>query len=417
MRKIMLLSAVTATMMAVVATSCNFSGKVKLETPADSLSYAAGVVQSNGLVPFLQDAFKVDSAQINDIIDGIDDVVTNTSDKKHAYMVGLGIGVQLKEQVLPSINFRMFREDSLHSINADTFIETFVASAKGENMPMNASEAQLYITTQSRAIHLDSIAITPEMCDTLSMAFGVAQSEGFATYLTQAKGVDSTYVDKVFEGVLDAAKATESKKAYNVGVNIGEQILDQIIPYMNKELFMDEETFKQDVFFAAFFASMRGDDLLMDEMEAGAYVREESQKRFESKMEAEYGDNKAAGIAFLENNKTQEGVQVTASGLQYKVLKQGKGANPVATSTVKVHYHGTLIDGTVFDSSVERGTPAEFALNQVIAGWTEGVQLMNKGAKYQFFIPYELAYGTRPMGEIKPFSTLIFEVELLDIVK
>jgi FKBP-type peptidyl-prolyl cis-trans isomerase FklB len=171
------------------------------------------------------------------------------------------------------------------------------------------------------------------------------------------------------------------------------------------------------VFFAAFFASMRGDDLLMDEMEAGAYVREESQKRFESKMEAEYGDNKAAGIAFLENNKTQEGVKVTPSGLQYLVLKEGKGANPKVTDKVKVHYHGTLIDGTVFDSSVERGTPAEFGLTQVIPGWTEGVQLMNKGAKYRFFIPFELAYGDRQMGEIKPYSALIFEVELLDIVK
>lgn len=417
MKKIMVLSAVAATMLAVVATSCNFSGKVKMETPADTLSYAAGVVQSNGLVPFLQDAFKVDSTQIGDIIDGIDDVVNNTSDKKRAYMVGVAIGVQLKEQVLPSINFRMFKEDTLHTINADTFIDTFIASSKGEAVGMNASDAQLYITTQSRAIHLDSVAITDQMCDTLSMAFGVAQSEGFMNYLAEAKGVDSTYVSNVFEGIKDASVAKEANKAYNVGVNIGEQIVDQIIPYMNKELFMDQESFNQDVFFAAFFASMRGDDLLMDDMEAGAYVRKESQRRFDAKMEAEYGDNKAAGIAFLENNKNQEGVQVTASGLQYKVLKQGKGEKPVATSKVKVHYHGTLIDGTVFDSSVERGTPAEFGLNQVIPGWTEGVQLMNKGAKYQFFIPYELAYGTRPMGEIKPYSTLIFEVELLDIVK
>lgn len=132
--------------------------------------------------------------------------------------------------------------------------------------------------------------------------------------------------------------------------------------------------------------------------------------------EAQHAEGKAASEKFLEENKSKEGVQVTDSGLQYTVLKEGSGDKPTAASTVKVHYHGTLIDGTVFDSSVDRGTPAEFGVGQVIKGWTEGLQLMTVGSKYKFFIPQELGYGATPRGgKIKPFDALVFEVELLEI--
>jgi FKBP-type peptidyl-prolyl cis-trans isomerase len=127
--------------------------------------------------------------------------------------------------------------------------------------------------------------------------------------------------------------------------------------------------------------------------------------------------NSEKGEAFLAENAKKEGVKTTASGLQYKVLKEGSGMSPQKTDTVAVHYRGTLLDGTEFDSSIKRGQPAEFPLNRVIPGWTEGVQLMKVGAKYQFTIPSKLAYGERgtPGGPIPPNSTLIFEVELLAI--
>lgn len=127
-------------------------------------------------------------------------------------------------------------------------------------------------------------------------------------------------------------------------------------------------------------------------------------------------ENIRLGAEYLTNNKNQEGVVETKSGLQYRVLIQGKGTqHPAAKDTVKVHYHGTLLDGGVFDSSVDRGQPISFALNQVISGWTEGVQLMVVGEKTRFFIPANLAYGNRAMGKIKPGSMLIFDVELLGI--
>lgn len=129
-------------------------------------------------------------------------------------------------------------------------------------------------------------------------------------------------------------------------------------------------------------------------------------------------ENIAVGQAYLDNNSTAEGVQTTTSGLQYQVLKAGTGnTHPTATDQVNVHYHGTLLDGTVFDSSVDRGEPISFGLNQVIAGWTEGLQLMVEGEKTRLFIPSHLAYGNKSAGKIKPGSTLIFDVELLGINK
>jgi FKBP-type peptidyl-prolyl cis-trans isomerase FklB len=150
-----------------------------------------------------------------------------------------------------------------------------------------------------------------------------------------------------------------------------------------------------------------------------AEIRKKQQEEAEKKAEAEFGDIKAEGIKFLEDNKAVKGVQVTESGLQYIVLKEGSGEKPSATSKVKVHYHGTLIDGTVFDSSVDKKQPAVFGVNRVIKGWTEGLQLMAVGSKYKFFVPQELAYGATPRrgGKITPFAMLIFEVELLEIVK
>tara|TARA_B100001287_G_scaffold99049_1_gene83296 strand:- start:20396 stop:21100 length:705 start_codon:yes stop_codon:yes gene_type:complete len=141
------------------------------------------------------------------------------------------------------------------------------------------------------------------------------------------------------------------------------------------------------------------------------------QDYFMNKQKMEEERAKASGIKFLEENKSKEGVLTTESGLQYIVIFEGQGKSPSDTSNVTVHYHGTTPEGEVFDSSVDKGEPATFRLNQVIKGWTEGVQLMKEGAKYKFFIPQELAYGAnpRPGGPIKPFMPLIFEIELISV--
>jgi len=188
------------------------------------------------------------------------------------------------------------------------------------------------------------------------------------------------------------------------------------------------EDVDRDLFIQGVISGIDSTDILIETEKIDAILRDFFQKRQVEmrekkqadalkKKEVEFADLKAESIKFLEDNKSVKGVQVTESGLQYVVLKEGSGEKPTATSKVKVHYHGTLIDGTVFDSSVDKGTPAEFGVNRVIKGWTEGLQLMNVGSKYKFFIPQELGYGANPRagGAIKPFAALIFEVELLEI--
>ena len=160
---------------------------------------------------------------------------------------------------------------------------------------------------------------------------------------------------------------------------------------------------------------LKGSKIQMTPQEAQTYLQTTMQKLQAKKMEKLYGANKAAGEAFLASNKTKPGVITTASGLQYEVITKGNGPLPTADSRVKVHYHGTLVDGTVFDSSVQRKEPAVFGVGQVIPGWTEALKLMPVGSKYKLYIPQELAYGSNDQGLIKPFSMLIFEVELLSI--
>ena len=197
------------------------------------------------------------------------------------------------------------------------------------------------------------------------------------------------------------------KVCYALGIGIGRQLSQMGAADLN----IDD--------FAQAIKDVIAGDLKLGDAEAQQIVQEFFAKQ-EEKQKAEAAEKgKAAkqdGEKFLAENGKKEGVITTASGLQYQVLREGNGQSPKATDTVECHYEGTLIDGTKFDSSYDRGQTATFPLNQVIAGWTEGLQLMKEGGKYRFFIPYELGYGERGAGaSIPPFSTLVFDVELVSV--
>lgn len=198
------------------------------------------------------------------------------------------------------------------------------------------------------------------------------------------------------------------KLSYALGIGIGSQLAGMGA----KELNIDD-------FAQAIKDVISGSELKVDNAEAQTLVQNFFQEQ-EAKQQAAAAEAgkaaKAAGEAFLAENGKKEGVVTLPSGLQYQVLKEGNGKKPSATDQVVCHYEGTLIDGTVFDSSYQRNQPATFGLNQVIPGWTEGVQLMQEGAKYRFFIPYKLAYGERGAGaQIPPFAALVFDVELIEV--
>jgi FKBP-type peptidyl-prolyl cis-trans isomerase FklB len=198
-------------------------------------------------------------------------------------------------------------------------------------------------------------------------------------------------------------KDLKDKVSYGVGLNVGTNFKKQ------------GQDLNPDALLAGLKDGMSGKQPAMSETEM-QQTMEAWSKQMEEKQKAAGEKNIAEGAKYLADNKSKSGVKTTASGLQYKVMKEGTGAQPKESDTVKVNYRGTLINGTEFDSSYKRNEPAEFQVNGVIKGWTEGIQLMKQGAKYQFFIPADLAYGAQQRGPyITPNSTLIFEVELLEV--
>ena len=257
--------------------------------------------------------------------------------------------------------------------------------------------------------------------DSLSYAIGISQTQGLKDYLSQRMEMDTTYMADFLKGVNDAANKTSKKdQAYLLGLQIGSQMAGpQAIKGMNHQLFADDSTMtvnKGDIL-AGVFAGVLNKDMKMRPEEAQVLIQKMMESIKGKAAEKKYADNKAAGEKFLAENKTKEGVKTTASGLQYKVITEGKGEIPADTCKVKVNYRGKLIDGTEFDSSYKRNEPSTFRANQVIKGWTEALTMMPVGSKWELYIPQELAYGSRESGQIKPFSTLIFEVELLSIEK
>jgi len=255
--------------------------------------------------------------------------------------------------------------------------------------------------------------------DSISYAQGVtfaAQVDQIFAQLGFEESSKADFIKGFVEG-FNVDPKNNKVSAYTFGKSYGYQLASQFVPGINSHLFGDDETktISKSNFLSGYITAIENDSLAIikaDEAQMYSMTAIENVRRVE--MEKQYGDKQKENQEWLEKNKTQEGVVTLPSGLQYKVIKEGNGNKPLATNMVKVAYKGTLISGEVFDDSESM----DFFVNGVIPGWTEGLQLMSEGSKYFLYVPSDLAYGDQGAGErIPPYSTLIFEVELLEIMK
>ena len=253
--------------------------------------------------------------------------------------------------------------------------------------------------------------------DTLSYAIGMSQSDGLKQYLSERLGIDTAYIDDFIKGLNEGATAGDDKEkaAYYAGIQIGQQLGGQMLQGINYEVFGNDstKTISLKNLLAGFVAGITEKDQKMSLLQARATADEKIQEIKSKAMEKQWGAYKKQNEEWLAKNSKAEGVVTLPSGLQYKVITEGKGAVPADTSNVKVNYEGKTIDGKVFDST---DTGTTFRCNQVIKGWTEALTKMPVGSKWEVYIPASLAYGERqPNDIIKPYSTLIFTIELLGI--
>lgn len=391
--------------------------QVTLNDMNDSVNFTLGLLNGLQLKAYQMAADSSDAAVaefINALQRGYDGKVEELSPIAE---VGQNIGQSVKSfETTGLVNQKTW------TINEKIFFQGLINGILGDTVMMHPDEARNFFQSQFQNINDSTITgklvrgkcgkkvatiVLETTLDSINYAFGVANGTDVKAYVL----AEDTTGDG-FNEFVKAVNAGLKKKCINpqniaMGEQIGKTIKEQEANGLVgvEQLVTDFELIKQ-----GFINGLYQDESQFTQQEAADYIQN-------AIASLKYGQTKQEGEEFLAANATKDGVIVTESGLQYEVIKMGKGPKPSATDRVRVHYHGTLIDGTVFDSSVERGEPITFGLNQVIAGWTEGVQLMPVGSKFRFYIPQELGYGAREAGSIPPYSTLIFEVELLGIEK
>ena len=257
--------------------------------------------------------------------------------------------------------------------------------------------------------------------DTLSYAIGVAQSQGLKDYLTQRMGVDTAYIDEFVKGLNEGVNAGDDKKkaAFYAGIQIGQQVSQQMVKGLNYELFGDDSVKTVSIanFMAGFVAGTTGEGGLMTREEATETADRKMKEVKAAHLEETYGDYKKECEEFMAKIAKKDGIKSLGDGIYYEVITEGTGEVPSADDRVKVDYEGTLINDTVFDSSYKRGEPTVFMCKQVIPGWTKALTHMPVGSTWKVYIPQEEAYKGQDRGLIKPFSALVFKIELHSIEK
>ena len=419
--------------------SCSNSYKVKtveLTNKVDSLSFAFGYSNGDYLASSMFSE-GVTEEDVAEFVEALDRGYNESDDAQAPRYESLGHDI--------GCYFASMGEGGLNGVprwrvDEKLLFQGLINGVYEDTLMMNRLDAEKYVMGKLKETHPEEgqalkpitgkcptsvkpVKLKSEI-DSLNYIVGFINGFDISKVVFESADVDKdkvikTFAAKVNEGAAHPLKHFRESMMYR---GYGYQ-LRQVKDNQNF-LGLKDHDFNYEMLRQGFVNGMFKDSLQIDAATANSIVNEEvsAVREAEARRQAEEiklkdADRIAREEAFLAENAKKKGVIVTESGLQYQILRQGNGAKPVATDKVRVHYHGTLLDGTVFDSSVERKQPAEFGVTQVIPGWVEVLQLMPVGSKYKVFLPYQLAYNDRQAGKIPPFSMLIFEIELLDIVK
>ena len=384
----------------------------------DSINYALGVLNGDQIQMYYLKG-EATPIVINEFIDALQNGYDGTIEQlSNSAKIGKNIGISIK-----NAKEKGLADNPAWTINQKIFFQGLVNGLYQDSSMMNKADALNYFQTeyQVSALSNDSIVKGKPILgtcpnkvkqikltsknDSLNYTFGLINGFELAQHVLSedADGKLKTEFIKYVNAGLKSQITNPS--IVEIGQEIGQELKkqEQTGLFGMPDLITDFARIKQGL-----LHGITGNKEIWDSQGAGEYVQN-------TMTDIKYGKLKRDAEQFLAENQSREGVITTESGLQYEVITLGTGIKPTIHDEVKVHYHGTMIDGTVFDSSVERGEPITFALTQVIPGWTEGLQLMPVGSKFIFYIPYNLGYGEQQVGPIAPYSTLIFEVELLDI--
>ena len=393
---------------------------VTLTNQNDSMNYALGLVNGSQMKQY---QLRNDSS-METVVEFMDALQRGYDGKVEQLGEVAAIGQNIGQAIKASEKTGL-ADNPAWTLNEKLFFQGLVNALYNDTTVMTAEAARNYFQAQYQASAMSNDSVKAgkaikgkcpssvkavalnSMNDSVNYAFGYLNGGEVAMYVLamdstgEQKKEFITYINKGLKS------SVNNPQIVNMGEQIGKSIKEQEAQGLIGEpsLATDFTLIKQ-----GFVNGLLGYEEQMTGEIAGEYIQS-------TMSTIKYGNNKEEGEKFLAENALREGVITTASGLQYEVIKMGKGKKPVATDNVKVHYHGTLTNGTVFDSSVDRNEPITFGLTQVIAGWTEGLQLMPVGSKFKFYIPQQLGYGSQQAGSIPPYSTLIFEVELLGIEK
>ena len=386
-----------------------------LSNESDSINYAIGLLNGLQIRMYYLQNDSSDEA-IAEFVDALEEGYTGQAEQlNEVEKAGRQFGISVK-----AFEQKGLAENAAWTLNEKLLFQGLINAVLGDTTVMNEKDAETFFMQAYQApaegtaekpilAKCPKAAKTVELksrIDSLNYAFGVLNGAQIKSYVLadDENGEDlKVFVDNLNKGLKEKVR---NPQVVAMGKSVGQAIREQepvgLLGISGLET-------NYDLIKQGFINGLYNYTEQLDMQAAGSYVESVVSR-------LKYGETKEAGENFLQENALRDGVKVTESGLQYEVLVQGKGKKPTAESTVKVHYEGTLIDGTVFDSSYQRGEPIEFPLNGVIKGWTEGLQLMPVGSKYKLYIPYELGYGERGAGQsIPPYATLIFTVELLDI--